>query len=306
MGGIELNRNFEPLLSPGEIMIPSTNTSPFTFSGDIPRHYDRYSGPLFFEPYAIEVANRVDPSDVLIALELASGTGRVTNHLRRILNPETKLIASDVSADMLNVAKERLKDANIDWRMIDAQDLPFDDNSLDLIVCCFGYMFVPDQPKAFAEAFRVLRPGGMLLLTTWDKLETAEAANVYRKIVKQYLTDPLPKSYNLPFSMHDDTVIKELLQTAGFRKMIIEKVVKDSISPSAEEAAEGLTKGGSVYNEIMSRNPAWVDEIKAKVEKELAEKFGHSPMKAKMSALIGQAWKASANRLASPPSGGSQ
>jgi len=272
-------------------MSAPSNASPYTFSGDIPRHYDRYSGPLFFEPYAIEVANRIDVNDVHMALELASGTGRVTNHLRRVLAPSAKLIASDVSADMLNVAKEKLKDANIDWRTIDAQDLRFADNSLDLIVCCFGYMFVPDQPRAFAEAFRVLRPGGMFLFTTWDKLETAEAANVYRKIVKQYLTDPLPKSYGLPFSMYDENAIKELLQHAGFHKMAIEKVIKESISPSAEEAAEGLTKGGSIYNEIMSRNPAWVDEIKMKVQKELSEKFGDSPMKAKVSALVCQAWK---------------
>jgi len=273
-------------------MSVSTNPSqPFHFSGDIPRHYDRYSGPMFFEPYAIEVANRIDPNSVRVALELASGTGRVTNHLRRALDPSTKLIASDVSADMLDVAKERLKDADIDWRAIDAQDLPFEDNSVDLIVCCFGYMFVPDQPKAFAEAFRVLRPGGMFLFTTWDKLESIEASNVYRKIVKQYLTDPLPKSYNLPFSMHDESAIKDMLYNVGFRKIAIEKVVKDSISPSANEAAEGLTKGGAIYNEIMNRNPAWVDEIKALVEKELAEKFGNSPMVAKMSAVISQAWK---------------
>jgi hypothetical protein len=46
-----------------------------------------------------------------------------------------------------------------------------------------------------------------------------------------------------------------------------------------------------IYNELMKRNPAWIDEIKETVEKELAEKFGTSPMKAPMRALITQAWK---------------
>ena len=264
---------------------------PFDFSGSLPKYYDEFSGPLFFEPYAIEVAGRIDPSSVKVALELASGTGRATRHLRNSLPPAVKLIASDISTDMLAVAKEKLKGKNIEWQIINAQDLPFEDNSIDLVVCCFGFMFVPDKAKAFAEAFRVLRPGAMLILTTWDRLDSIGASQVYRTIAKRYLTDPLPESYNLPFSMHDEAEIRGMLQVAGFRKMSIEKVPKLSISPTARDAAQGLANGGVLYNEIMKRNPAWVEEIEALVEKELSEKYGAAPMVAPMSALIGQAWK---------------
>lgn len=128
--------------------------------------YDHFLGPLFFEPYAIEVAKRIDPSLVSIVLEIAAGTGRVTRHIRERIPTSAKLIASDISEEMLAEAKRKLSHLDIDWQMIDAQQLPFKDNSLDLVVCCFGYMFVPDRPKAFAEAYRVLRPGGMFLITT--------------------------------------------------------------------------------------------------------------------------------------------
>src|SRR6187549_1835946 len=148
----------------------NTISQPFNFSGSIPKHYDQFSGPMFFEPYAIEVSARIDPSTVNVAVELASGTGRVTRHLRDVLPSTTKLIASDISADMLSVAKEKLSTLDINWEIIDAQDLPFENNSIDLVVCCFGYMFVPDKLKAFAEAYRVLRPDGMLIFTTWDQL----------------------------------------------------------------------------------------------------------------------------------------
>ncbi|HET9825225.1 MAG TPA: class I SAM-dependent methyltransferase [Chitinophagaceae bacterium] len=264
---------------------------PFDFSGDVPRRYDEYSGPMFFEPYAVEVAHRIDPVSISVALELASGTGCVTSHLRHVLPSKTTLIASDVSADMLAVAKEKLHGANIDWLMIDAQELPFDEASTDLVVCCFGYMFVADKLKAFKEVHRVLRPGGMVLFTTWDKLEVIGAVQVYRQVVKQYLTDPLPESYNLPYSMHDASAIRELLSQAGFSKISIEKVAKDSVSPSSGFAAEALTQGGVIYKEIMRRNPAWIDEIKVRVEQDLGEKFGASPMIAPMSAVISQAWK---------------
>lgn len=268
-----------------------TSSSPFDFSGSVPNHYDQYIGPMFFEPYAVEVSNRIDPSAVDVALELASGTGRVTRHLRDVLPSTSKLIASDISPDMLAVAKEKLKAANIDWQIIDAQELPFDDDSIDLVVCCFGYMFVPEKSKAFAEAHRVLRSGGMFLFTTWDRLESIGPSHVYRKIAKKYLTEPLPKSYDLPFSMSDELAIKEMVQEAGFSKILIEKVSKQAINNTSKEAAQGLTEGGALYKEIMSRNPAWVEEIKSSVEKELTEKFGKAPMVAPMSAIICQAWK---------------
>ncbi len=202
----------------------NTLSQPFDFSGAIPKQYDRFSGPMFFEPYAIEVSGRIDPSSVDVALELASGTGRVTRHLRNVLLSKTKLIASDISLDMLAVAKEKLKTLDINWEIIDAQQLPFKDDSIDLVVCCFGYMFVADKLQAFGEAYRVLRPAGMLLFTTWDEIELIGASNVYRSIAKKYLKEPLPESYNLPFSMNDETAIKDMLHKVGFSKISIESV----------------------------------------------------------------------------------
>ncbi|HTF29127.1 MAG TPA: methyltransferase domain-containing protein [Flavitalea sp.] len=271
------------------------DTSPKVPSNDSPgeaaTHYDQFYGPLFFEPYAIEVAKRIDPAAVSIALEIAAGTGRVTRHIRERIAPPAKLIASDISEDMLAVAKKKLSHLDIDWQNIDAQQLPFSDNSIDLIVCCFGYMFVPDRPKAFAEAYRVLKPSGLFLFTTWDKLENNAASYSSRSIAKKYLDDPLPESYNLATSMSDEAIITPLLQNAGFSKMSVEKVGLFSVSTTAKEAADGLVEGGFIYEEIKKRNPAWIDEIKIKVEKELAEKFGAAPMIAPMSAVISQAWK---------------
>jgi ubiquinone/menaquinone biosynthesis C-methylase UbiE len=261
------------------------------FFGSIPQHYEQYLGPMFFEPYAVEISKLIDPSSVLLALEIGSGTGRVTRLLREVIPASSRLVASDISEDMLAVAKEKLKARDIDWQIIDAQQLPFDDKSIDLVVCCFCYMFVPDKTKAFAEAYRVLRPGGMLLFSTWDKLEYNAASHIYRKIVKEYLENDLPESYSMPFSMNDPVIIKEILEQAGFLKITIERVEKESVCQTAKEAAYGLARGGALYNEIMKRNPAWVEEIIARVEKELSEKFGTAPMIAPMRAMISQAWK---------------
>jgi ubiquinone/menaquinone biosynthesis C-methylase UbiE len=271
------------------------DSSPKTPSSDLPAktatHYDQFFGPLYFEPYAIEVAKRIDPAAVSIALEIAAGTGRVTRHIRQHIPPTAKLIASDIDEDMLAVAKKKLGHLDIDWQNIDAGQLPFSDNSIDLVVCCFGYMFVPDRPKAFTEAYRVLKPGGQFLFTSWDRLENNPASYTARSIAEKYMDKPLPESNNLPTSMSDEALITPLLQNAGFSKMSIEKVQLLSSCPTAKEAAAGFADGGSVYEDIKKQDPARIDEIKIKLEKEFAEKFGAAPMIVPISALVNQAWK---------------
>ncbi len=254
-------------------------------------HYDEFLGPMFFEPYAIEVAARIDPSSVSLVLEIAAGTGRVTRHIRKRIPASANLIASDISEDMLAVAKRKLEGLEIDWRNIDAQQLPFSDNSIDLVVCCFGYMFVPDKPKAFAEVLRVLKPGGMFLFTTWDKLENNAASYITRSAAKKYFEGPFPESYNQATSMNDEALIRPLLKHAGFSKISIEKVQKHSVCTTAREAATVLVQSGPFFHEIKKRNSAWIDEMVVTVEKELSEKFGVAPMIAPISAVISQAWK---------------
>jgi ubiquinone/menaquinone biosynthesis C-methylase UbiE len=270
-----------------------TSAKPPSFDG--PRndafHYENFLGPLFFEPYAIEVAKRIDPSQVSVALEIAAGTGRVTRHIRERIPVSAKLIASDISEEMLSEAKKKLSQLDVDWQIIDAQQLPFEDNSIDLVVCCFGYMFVPDKAKAFAEAYRVLRPGGLLLFTTWDKLEHNAVSYTSRLVAEKYLKSPLPDSYNVAVSMNDEGMIKYRLEEAGFKKMSIQKVEQLSVCPTAKEAATGLVEGGFVFKGIRESNPEWVGEIRKELEEELSEKFGAEPMIAPMSAVFCEVWK---------------
>jgi len=100
----------------------------------------------------------------------------------------------------------------------------------------------------------------MFLFTTWGRLEQNAASYITRSIAKEYLEKPLSESYNLATSMNDETIIKSLLQDAGFSIISIKKVEQLSVSPSAKEAAYGLVEGGPFYKEIKKRNPAWIDE----------------------------------------------
>ena len=66
----------------------------------------------------------------------------------------------------------------VEWRQADAMQLPFEDAEFDAVVCQFGAMFFPDKAKAFAEARRVLRPGGVFLFNVWDRIDENEFADM--------------------------------------------------------------------------------------------------------------------------------
>jgi SAM-dependent methyltransferase len=270
--------------------IPSKTLSDDT-PGQTATHYDQFFGPLYFEPFAIEVAKRIDPAGTAVVLEIAAGTGPVTRHIRERILPSSQLIASDISSEMLAVAKKKLGHLAIDWQIIDAQQLPFADNSVDLVICCFGYMFVADKPAAFAEVYRVLKQGGHFLFTTWNKLENNPASYISTCMAKHYLEEPLPATYDVPTSMSDERAIRSLLKDGGFTKLLVEKVALLSAIASAREAALGFVQGGSVYDEVRKRKPGSIEEIKSRLEKELADQFGDAPMIVPISALISQAWK---------------
>src|SRR4051794_14861952 len=119
------------------------------FAGSIPAAYDRYLGPMFFQPYAEDIAARLNVGPNSSVLELACGTGIVTRVLRDRLPATARLIATDLNEGMMQIAAEKFTQSNVvEWKQADATRLPFDDGSFDTVVCQFGLMFFPDKPLA--------------------------------------------------------------------------------------------------------------------------------------------------------------
>jgi len=224
------------------------------FAGSIPGLYDRYMGPLLFEPYAQVVAARAKALQPARILETAAGTGIVTAALHAAL-PNAQIVATDLNQAMLDVAAGRIHSDMVSFLAADAQSLPFPDDSFDLVVCQFGVMFYPDKVAANTEARRVLRPGGRYFLVIWDSVDRNLATKVAGTAVAELFPDDTAAFYErIPFRYHDQAVIERDLHAAGFNAIEFETVDLRSRG-SAGEAAIGLVQGTPMRTEIEPRAP---------------------------------------------------
>ena len=133
------------------------------YSGSVPALYDRYRGPVFFEPYARDLAGHLQCVAQGTVLEIAAGTGIVTRILAQLLPDEVTIIASDVSPAMIEFAAGQTGIERVVWRQADALALPFPDGAFEAVLCQFGVMFFPDRVAGYREAFRTLKAGVAVL-----------------------------------------------------------------------------------------------------------------------------------------------
>ena len=262
------------------------------FAGSIPAAYDRYLGPLFFQPYAEDMAGRLNVGAGSSVLELACGTGVVTRVLRDRLPAAVRLVATDLNEPMLQnaAAKFAEKDA-IEWKQADATKLPFDDESFDAVVCQFGFMFFPDKSSSAREAHRVLKPGGIFLFNVWDSLEQNPLGRIPHETIAGFFEKDPPMFYQVPFGYHDRREIRQLLENAGFRDVRVENVDKMSGASRTEDAAVGLVQGTPVSVAIAERDASLFSEITQAVARALEEHFGSSTFQAPMRAVVVEARK---------------
>jgi SAM-dependent methyltransferase len=256
------------------------------FAGSVPAKYDRLMVPLLFRPYAEELARRAQALHPGRILETAAGTGAVTEALHSAL-PEASIVATDLNQPMLDVAAERVRSPAVQFQAADAQELPFEDGSFDLVVCQFGAMFFPDKIRAYSEARRVLRDGGAFLLAIWDRIDRNPASNAAQQaLVELFPDDPPLFMREGPFGYHDKARIEQDLRDGGFDNIGIDTVELRSRSASSVEAATALCYGTPMGAEIEDRGADVLTEAFERVKSALRAFDSSDGFDAPMSAHI--------------------
>lgn len=108
-----------------------------------------------------------------VVLDLAGGTGDLAAQFSRAVGKEGLVVLGDINNAMLNTGRDKLMDkghvGNIDYAQLDAEALPFEDDTFDCITMAFGLRNVTDKDRALASMLRVLKPGGKLLVLEFSK-----------------------------------------------------------------------------------------------------------------------------------------
>ncbi|WP_188150018.1 bifunctional demethylmenaquinone methyltransferase/2-methoxy-6-polyprenyl-1,4-benzoquinol methylase UbiE [Teredinibacter waterburyi] len=116
-------------------------------------------------------------------LDIAGGTGDLTAKFARLVGPKGQVVLADINDSMLKVGRDKLTDkgvvGNVHYTQADAQYLPFPDNSFDCITIAFGLRNVTDKDLALKAMYRVLKPGGRLLVLEFSKPQHALLEKVY-------------------------------------------------------------------------------------------------------------------------------
>lgn len=166
-------------------------------------------------------------------LDLAGGTGDLAAKFSRMVGEQGQVVLADINDSMLKMGREKLRDrgivSNINYVQANAEALPFPDNYFDCITISFGLRNVTDKDKALRSMFRVLKPGGRLLVLEFSKPLLAPLSKAYDaysfhvlpKIGELVVKDPDSYRYLAEsIRMHpDQETLKGMMGNAGFENV---------------------------------------------------------------------------------------
>ena len=172
---------------------------------------------LSYAPFARKIVESLAPLESgSTIVDLGTGPGILSIELHKLL-PQAKIIGVDLSDDMLEIARKNADEArmsNYETRLGRAEELPIESNSVNLVVTQSSFHEWEDQRKGLSEIFRILRPGGSLILKDYNR----DWLSGWRRSLLKFLLKVVGESYEDHVGMFKFTFdqVADLLREAGF------------------------------------------------------------------------------------------
>lgn len=210
--------------------------------------YDTFFVPALFAEWAPRMADAAGLDVGQQILDVACGTGLFARvALPRVL-PDGSVSGLDCNPDMLAVAHQQ--EPRIDWQLGHAEALPYADNSFDAVACQFGLMFFDDRPTALQEMWRVLRPGGPLVIAVWDTLERTPGYAAMAALLQRLFGEQIADELRAPFVLGDPDELRDVFAAARISEIELTSIIGKARFPSIVDWVHTDIKGWTLANKI--------------------------------------------------------
>lgn len=222
------------------------------------------------------LADALGPQGGKTVLELAAGTGDLGFLVAERAGGGARVISTDFSPEMVDVARrngEARGATDVEYRVLDAERMDLEDDSVDAVACRWGYMLMADPAAALGETRRVLRAGGPLAFAVWSTPDRNPWATLpaMTLIQRGHMPPPAPGAPGL-FSMGDEARLRELVTGAGFGDPEIEEITFDFVFAGFGDVWDMLIRLAGPFAQVIGSLPADEQEAtRAAIEQALAE-----------------------------------
>ena len=209
-------------------------------------------------------------------LDIAAGTGVLTLRVAERVGDGGRVISTDFAPEMVDVARrqgERAGAGNVEYRVLDAERMELDDDSVDGVVCRFGYMLMADPAAALKESRRVLREGGRLAFAVWmtpDRNPWAALPGM-TLVQRGHIPPPEPGAPGI-FAMGEADRVRELVTGAGFGEPELEEVAFEFHYADFDDLWDSLVRlAGPLARVILELPEDERQATRAAIEENVAE-----------------------------------
>lgn len=238
--------------------------------GPLTDELGRYDPPLF---------RLAAPSPGEAVLDVGTGPGEPALTLARVVAPGGQVTGIDLAGKMIDVAGRRAKAAgltNVDLRVMDAEDLAFDDGTFGLVVNRFSLQLFTDPELAVAEAWRVLEPGGRFVASVWGS--PGDRVPHIHVIIGPMLDQAEPDETGYlptPYELGEEGELATTLEGAGFEGIVVERHTFSYLFESPDAFLGTLLEGTPVGHSLAEEDPSVQEDILARARENLeAYTFG--------------------------------
>ena len=210
-------------------------------------------------------------------LDFATGIGEPALTVAPWVGENGKVVATDVSSEMLSIARERAKElgvTNIDFQELDAEQINYPEAEFDSIVCRWGLMFLPDVGGTLNSIHRMLIADGKFATAVWDEPEKIPFFSFAVLTLKNMFDLPQPPPDAPTMSGLADGVLEDHMERAGFRNIISEKITVNFEFSSAGEYAQLMKDIATPLTAMLTnQTPDAQAEYWQTLEESTAQKF---------------------------------